>query len=50
MHSSFGLSIGLLPVALGFSHLARDESLLKPNHFIWSPPGEDDGTASSIAD
>ncbi|KAF4303345.1 Deoxyribonuclease TatD-related protein [Botryosphaeria dothidea] len=42
MHSSFGLSIGLLPVALGFSHLARDESLLKPNHFIWSPPGEDD--------
>ncbi|EKG22572.1 Deoxyribonuclease TatD-related protein [Macrophomina phaseolina MS6] len=40
MHFPVAFSIGLLPVALGFSHLARDESKLKPNHFTWSPPGE----------
>ncbi|KAL1638089.1 hypothetical protein SLS58_009015 [Diplodia intermedia] len=47
MHFSVGLATSLLPVAFGFSHLAshpnqaRDGSL-KPHHFTWTAPGEDD--------
>ncbi|KAK0664204.1 putative sterigmatocystin biosynthesis peroxidase stcC [Lasiodiplodia hormozganensis] len=57
MQLSFGLSIGVLPVALGFSHFAQEggslaaqasrqiqnrDSGLKPHHYTWTAPGEDD--------
>lgn len=65
MQLSFGLSIGALPVALGFSHFAQEggslaaqasrqiqnrDSGLKPHHYTWTAPGEDDGIAAFLRD